>query len=257
MSHWTGKAAVVTGAASGIGAALVGELLQRGASVLALDVSADGLAGLPAHARLRTLRVDVTDAATVRAAYEGVVAEHGRLDVAFNNAGVVVGGPFEDMDPEVWTRVVDINFWGVVHGTEAAYALMLRQGSGHIVNTASSAGVMPVAKSVAYAATKHAVVGLSTSLRAEARAKGIRVSVVIPGVVDTAIFDQATNVGGYDYKAAMKRVPFAKISPADAATAILAGVERNRQFITFPAYNKVLAGLTRLAPELMGKVINR
>jgi len=257
MGYWKGRSAVVTGAASGIGAALIGELLSRGASVLALDVSADGLAGLPEHARLRTLRVDVTEAAAVQAAYESVVADHGHLDAAFNNAGIVVGGPFEDMDPLTWRRIVDINFWGVVHGTEAAYSLMLRQGSGHIVNTASSAGVMPVARSVAYAATKHAVVGLSTSLRAEARKKGIRVSVVVPGMVDTAIFDQATNVGGHDYKAAMKRVPFAKISPADAATAILSGVERNRQLITFPTYNKVLTGLTRLAPDLMGKVINR
>jgi short-subunit dehydrogenase len=115
---------------------------------------------------------------------------------------------------------------------------------------------MPVAGSVAYATTKHAVVGLSASLRAEARGTGVDVSVVIPGVVDTAIFGRAINVGGYDYARAMRRVPFARLTADQAAAYILAGVSRRRAVITFPAYNRMLTGLYRVAPALTSQLVN-
>lgn len=256
MSEFRDRIAIVTGAASGIGAALVEALLEAGAVVIATDVNSSALEARPSHPRLRAEALDVTDQAAVHDLVEKAVADHGRLDLMFNNAGIVVGGNFEDTDDIAWRRVVDINFLGVLHGTRAAYAQMRRQGSGHIVNTSSSAGVMPVAQSVAYAATKHAVVGLSTSLRAEAASTGVRVNVVVPGLVDTAIFDSATNVGGYDYARAIKRVPFARVSPARAAAYILDGVAKDKQFITFPAYNRMLVGLNRVAPALMSRVIN-
>ena len=249
--------AVVTGAAGGIGAALAEMLVSRGVAVVATDVDRAGLDRLDSHdAGIRTTALDVTDGSAVRDLVEKVAADHGRLDYMFNNAGVVVGGDFEDMTDEAWRRIVDINLWGVIHGTQAAYAVMRAQGFGHIVNTASSAGVMPVAQSVAYAATKHAVVGLSTSLRAEAAGTGVNVSVVVPGVVDTGIFAAAHNLGGYDYERAIRRVPFGKVSPSRAAEYIVEGVERNRQFITFPAYNKALVALYRVMPALMSRVIN-
>jgi len=144
------------------------------------------------------------------------------------------------MDRAAWQKVVDINLWGVIYGTQHGYALMLKQGHGHIVNTASTAGVAPVAKSTAYAATKHAVVGLSTSLREEGRAHGIRVSVAVAGLVDTGIFQAATNLKGHDYDAAMRKVPIRKITPAQAANAILKGVERNQQYIVFPGLNRLI-----------------
>jgi short-subunit dehydrogenase len=116
---------------------------------------------------------------------------------------------------------------------------------------------MPVARSTAYATTKHAVVGLSTSLREEGRPHGIRVSVAIPGLVDTRIFSAATNVGGHDYAAAIGKMPIGKISPQQAACAILAGVTHNRQYIVFPAYNRLIVGLSRMFPGFMGWLINR
>jgi NAD(P)-dependent dehydrogenase (short-subunit alcohol dehydrogenase family) len=257
---FAGRSAVVTGGASGIGYALCSELHRAGAVVYAADLNAAGLRRLQdgcGAKRLVTVRLDVTDEPAVKALLERVALEHGRLDYLFNNAGIVVGGDFEHMDAARWKKIIDINLWGVIHGTQHGYALMLRQGQGHIVNTSSTAGVSPVAKSTAYAATKHAVVGLSTSLREEARRHGVRVSVVIPGLVDTNIFSTATNLRGHDYDAAIKRVPLRKISPRQAARAILAGVAGNRQYIVFPAYNRAIVGLSRLMPGFMGWLINR
>ncbi|UFS96705.1 SDR family NAD(P)-dependent oxidoreductase [Nocardia huaxiensis] len=258
MAYYSATA-IVTGAASGIGRALVTRLLSRGDIVYAVDRDKDGLADLAAHTAdpLTTIAADVSDAAALAEIVDRVVAERGRLDLMFNNAGIVVGGEFSDMTRETWDRIVGVNFWGVVHGSQLAYTQMRTQGFGHIVNTASSAGVLPVARSVAYAATKHAVVGLSTSLRAEAAGYGVQVSVVLPGVVDTGIFDSAVNLGAYDYRTSIDKLPFAKVRPLDAADAILHGVSKNKQFITFPAYNRILIGLNRFAPGVMAPIINR
>ncbi|WP_203448809.1 SDR family oxidoreductase [Mycobacteroides sp. CBMA 326] len=257
-NRFRGATAIVTGAASGIGRALCELLIDRGAVVWAADRDGVGLASLAAEcgSRLKTAVIDVADRESVAALVDQAVWSSGRLDLMFNNAGIVVGGDLAEMTTEVWRQIVDVNFWGVVHGTQLAYAQMRDQGVGHIVNTSSSAGLMPVASSAAYAATKHAVVGLTTSLRAEAKPYGVRASVVVPGLVDTGIFDKAHNLPGYDYRASVDAVPFAKISPERAAEAILRGVARNQQFITFPAYNRILVRLNRIAPSLMSPIIN-
>lgn len=259
MSQFAGKIAVVTGAASGIGYALCQALSLRGAKVYAADVNLQGLTQLAdsLQGRLTTCLLDVTDEQAVHALLSRVVDECGQLDLLFNNAGIVVGGDFEHMDGAAWKKIIDINLWGVIYGCQHGYALMLKQGQGHIINTASTAGLTPVAKSTAYAATKHAVVGLSTSLREEARAHGLKVSVVIPGLVDTNIFATATNLADHDYDAAIHQVPINKITPQQAAQAILHGVERNRQYIIFPAYNRLIVAMNRWFPALTARLINR
>lgn len=254
------KTAIVTGAASGIGRALTLKLAEGGATVYAADRDTERLGqfvGFDGAGHIRSVPMDVTDRDAVTAAVHRVVIEHGRLDLMFNNAGIVVGGDFADMTPDIWQRIVDINFWGVVHGTEAAYTQMREQGRGHIVNTASSAGVMPVVRSAAYAATKHAVVGLSTSLRAEAADHGVNVSVAIPGLVDTDIFSAATNLATYNYSAAVERVPMKKVTPQQAADAILRGVARNDEFIVFPLLNRLVTRLYRAMPTIMGPIVTR
>lgn len=204
---------------------------------------------------------DVTDAAAVEALVQRPVAERGRVDVVINNAGIVVAGDTEKMDRATWEKIVAVNQWGVVHGTQAAYRTMLGQSvgpagcRGHIVNTASSAGVMPVPKSVAYAMTKHAVVGLSTSLRAEAADRGVRVSVAIPGLIDTGIAAAAVNLPGHDYAASMKKVPIGAISADVAARHLLDGVERNGRLVVFPPANAAIALANRLVPGVMEKAI--
>ncbi len=248
--------AVVTGAASGIGRALCNRLVGNGATVYAADVDIAGLDALEAQFPvIRIAHVDVTDSDQVGALVARAVGETGRIDFMFNNAGIVVGGDFENMTSDAWNRIVGINLWGVIHGCRHGYEQMLRQGYGHIVNTASSAGVLPVPRSTAYAATKHAVVGLSTSLRAEAASRGIRVSVAIPGLVDTGIFDSAVNLKDYDYSAAMRRVPMGKITPNRAAEYILAGTAKNKQYITFPPANAAIVLLNRMLPNLMSTLV--
>ena len=133
--------------------------------------------------------LDVADALGFEQAVSAVHADRGRLDLLFNNAGIGVGGPVEELSLAHWERTLDVNLRGVIHGVRAAYPLMLAQRSGHIVNTGSLAGLLPFPMGTPYAASKHAVVGLSLSLRVEARAYGVRVSVVCPGVIDTPILD--------------------------------------------------------------------
>jgi NAD(P)-dependent dehydrogenase (short-subunit alcohol dehydrogenase family) len=185
------KVSIVTGGASGIGLAIARELVDRGSHVVVADVDGDAASRAAAALGPRTSAacVDVADAAAVKALVDRVVDDHGRLDVMVNNAGVAVGGLLEELDEQLWSRAIDVNLRGVVNGVTAAYAVMRRQGSGHILNTASLAGLVPAPGMLPYTTTKHAVVGLSTALRAEAASQGVRVSVLCPGFVDTPLLD--------------------------------------------------------------------
>ena len=112
---------------------------------------------------------------------EEIIERDGRLDLLLNNAGISIGGPTHEFTEAHWNRIIDVNFRGVVNGVTAAYPLMIEQGWGHIVNTASGTGLVSLPFVAAYSATKHAVVGLSTALRPEAARYGVRVSVLCPG----------------------------------------------------------------------------
>lgn len=248
-----GKIAIVTGGASGIGRALGEEMGRRGAVVVLADQDASAAAAAAeairgAGGRARGAGLDVTDRVAFADLVEGVVREEGRLDYLFNNAGIGVTGEVRDLPPGAWDRVIDTNLRGVVHGIEAAYPVMVRQGSGHIANTACIAGLVPFPMTAAYCATKHAVVALSTALRAEAALLGVRVSVVCPGTVDTGMFESI------EYfrvdKAAMLRRIAPILMPVDrCARAILRGVMRNRGVITVTAHAKLVWWLYRLAPR--------
>ncbi|MCP4591902.1 MAG: SDR family oxidoreductase, partial [bacterium] len=210
MSKFQAKIAIVTGGASGIGQALCKELARRGAaSVVVADVNAEvarevAEAITTAGGRARAAELDVTQAEAVQALVEQTVSEHGRLDYMFNNAGIAIEGEVRDMTLDQWRRIVDVNLWGVIYGTTSAYRVMVGQGFGHIVNTSSGAGLAPVALGTAYSATKHAVVGLSTLLRAEGAGLGVKVSVVCPGAIRTGIVDASVYVT--DVKDALDRL---------------------------------------------------
>ena len=192
------RVAIVTGGASGIGRALGAALVCRGDRVVLADV--DGEAAAAVAKQLSTqgpgsadpATVDVRDTSGVRDVVTATAQRHGRLDLMVNNAGIGIGGDVEELEVEHWDRAIDVNLRGVVHGVQAAYPLMVRQGHGHIVNTASLAGPLPAPGIAPYSATKWAVVGLSLSLRGEGAGKGVRVSVVCPGGVDTPILDKRT-----------------------------------------------------------------
>ena len=173
-THYQGRVAIVTGAASGIGKALAGALARRGATVVLADIdeggakaAADALAAGP-PGRVSGVALDVTDAEAVASLVERVAQDHGHLDFLFNNAGIAVAGPVRELTLAHWNRTIDVNLRGVIHGVVAAYPIMIRQGHGHIVNTASLAGLLPAPMLTPYGMTKHGVVSLSESLRMEA-----------------------------------------------------------------------------------------
>jgi NAD(P)-dependent dehydrogenase (short-subunit alcohol dehydrogenase family) len=246
------RVAIVTGGGSGIGRALCEELARSGALAVVADINFEGAQAVVAAIRERGGRavaawLDVTRAEDVGRLVEETVRAHGRLDYMFNNAGIGVGGEVRDLTLEHWRKAIDINLWGVIYGVVAAYSAMLRQGSGHIVNTSSAAGLIGEPGLAAYSVTKSGVVALSTALRAEAESLGVRVSVVCPGFVDTAIYENAIGVK-VDKDEFLAKLPVRVMSAAGAARAILRGIERNRAIIVFPFYARLLWWLTRIHP---------
>jgi NAD(P)-dependent dehydrogenase (short-subunit alcohol dehydrogenase family) len=187
-----------------------------------------------------------------------VAEEQGRLDYLFNNAGIAAGGELRDHTIEAWNKIIDVNLRGVVHGVQAAYPLMLGQGFGHIVNTASMQGLIPSPLTASYSATKHAVVGLSKALRVEAADAGVRVSVLCPGVVRTPLLSGGKHgifVAAIPEQEQRDRALryFERFRPMDVrrfAAKTLDQVARNRPIIVVPAWWKVLWWLDRLSPAL-------
>lgn len=257
----TPRVAVITGGASGIGHALAVALAGRGDLVTVADIDAqraDSVAkelGSRHPGHVAGAGVDVQDAAAVAGLIQAVRDKHGRIDLVFNNVGVSVGGMAEEHTLEHWNRAIDVNLRGVVHGVHAAYPIMLEQGFGHIVNTASLAGLVPSPLKIAYTATKHAVVGLSLGLRAEGADRGVRVSVVCPGYVDTPLLDNV-NAGlpqtahGPHARREATRLQ-GKLYPPDLlARDVLRGIDRNQAMIVAPSFARIAWWVFRYAPPL-------
>ena len=192
-----GDAAIVTGAASGIGLALAGALIRRSWDVVLADVQAD-VASDHAESLSRSgpgtavaTALDVRDAEAVSALVESVRDERGGLAMMVNNAGVGVNGEPDELTLAHWNRAIDVNLRGVIHGCHAAYPVMKAQGGGRILNVASLSGLMPVlGHQGPYAASKFGVVGLSLALRAAGAEYGVRVSALCPGFIDTPNLDK-------------------------------------------------------------------
>jgi len=247
-----GKVAIITGGAGGIGKALAEEMAERGCYLVLADINVELLDETAtelrtAGAQLDAKTVDVRDAVQVQALVEGAFRDLGRIDYMFNNAGVNLCAELRDTSLEDWNLLIDVNLRGVVHGVHAAYPIMCEQGFGHIINTASAAGLVPAAAEGAYAATKHAVVGLSLALQIEAAEFGVNVSVVCPGLVDTPILD-STKYVKLDRAVITDVAPQKPIPPRKAARRILKGVERNEFYIVITATVHALWRLHRYMP---------
>lgn len=258
MRRFNGRVAVVTGGASGIGKALGAGLVKAGAQVLLADVNEEGVRAAAADLRCEGMAVDVRDPAAVEALVARAVDRWGRIDLMFNNAGVGVGGQVADLKPEDWTWILDVNLRGVIHGVQAAYPRMIAQKSGHIVNTASLAGLVPVPGLVPYATTKHAVVGLSTSLRAEAKRHGVSVTAVCPGFVNTPILDspfRGSEKGKKALEKMVRRVPLMKVD--DLAAEVLKGVARDEAMIVAPRSARMAWRSYRLSPRHVLSLLER
>jgi len=259
MEQFKDKVAIVTGGGSGIGQALCQELGKKGSMVVVASLHDDHAKrvasaitqnGGQAHA----VRVDVSNEKDVRRLIDETVSEYGRLDYLFNNAGIAIVGDARDLTLEQWRRVLEVNLHGVLYGTVIAYPIMVGQGFGHIVNVSSATGLIPGPIYAPYCTSKHAIVGLSLSLRVEGADLGVNVSVVCPGSVRTNIWQAATIVNvPPERRAAL--TPRKMMEASKAARTILGGVSRNQAIIAFPAGVRLVWRLYRLSPHLLDRLM--
>jgi NAD(P)-dependent dehydrogenase (short-subunit alcohol dehydrogenase family) len=192
VKELSGRVAVVTGAASGIGLAIAEAFVSEGMHVVMADLNEDALMTHAARlgASVHALVADVRDPDAVETIGAAAIERFGALHVAVNNAGIVNGGNSWELSLEEWHRVIDVNLWGVIHGVRSFVPLILASGDeGHVVNTASMAAVLPLRRLGPYSVAKHGVLGLSDVLRAELDELGapVGVSVVMPGMIRTGM----------------------------------------------------------------------
>jgi NAD(P)-dependent dehydrogenase (short-subunit alcohol dehydrogenase family) len=260
----SGKIAFVTGGASGIGAALTTKMLDGGAEVWIADRQIGPAQELAQHlnsgltsggGKAHAIELDVRDYSSFEHAVAEALRQSGRIDYLFNNAGIGVAGEVDSYTLDDWNDVFDVNLRGVVHGIQAVYPVMIRQHSGHIVNTASMAGLVASPGSVSYTATKHAVVGISKAMRVEAERHGVQVSVLCPGAIRTPIltggkYGRIDMAGVSDEEILKSWERLRPMAPEKFAERALRAVLRGDAIIVVPAWWKAFWYLERLSPAL-------
>ena len=270
MTAINGSAAAITGAASGIGRALALELAAGGCDVAIADRDEAGLAAVAAELASRgrkvtTHRVDVSDPAQIQAFAIAATAAHPGLNIVINNAGVAMLGQFNEFDQAQFEWLMNINFWGVVHGTRAFLPHLERQKAAHIVNISSIFGIIAPSGQTAYCASKFAVRGFSESLRHEfwLNNSPVQLTVVHPGGIKTnivrnmrtgaAITDNARRVESIE----RFDTEFAKTTSEVAAQTIIKGIEKNAPRVLIGGDAKFMDLLQRFRPGKYFKVMQR
>jgi len=252
-----GRVAVVTGAGSGIGRSLALQLAGRGCALALCDIDPERLAESAGAARTLGVRVsehrlDVADASAVAALPAAVQAEHGRVGLLINNAGVALMGEFHQLSDADFQWLFGINFWGVVNMTRAFLPALLREPEAQVVNVSSVFGFVAPAGQTAYAASKFAVRGFTDALRHELENTSVRVVAVHPGGIRTPIAHSARRASGIDETtqraAADAFVQAVHTTPEQAAERILRGLDRGELRIRIGADARVLDLMARLMP---------
>jgi len=230
MRGLNGKVAVITGAAGGIGRALVRRFCEEGATVVGLDLNAAGLeelgGQLKAFADQLTLRpLDITDHAAVAVTIRQVHAERGRIDILVNNAGWDVAMQFVETTPEFWDKVIAINLRGPLNLHHAVVPLMIGAGGGKIINIASDAGRVGSSGESVYSACKGGIIAFSKTLARETARKDVRVNVVCPGPTDTALLRSFMGEGEYGqkiYEGLKRAIPLKRLGQPEDIPGIVA-----------------------------------
>lgn len=240
---FVGKIALVTGAASGLGAAISRELSARGAVVYLADIdfqkaqqTAREIGGVAIH-------LDVSNAVQVETAIRKIATELGVLDIVVNNAGIICPSDgLLSFAPEHWRKILSVNLSGTMTASLSAYSVMRDQGFGHIVNIGSLSGLIPVPFLGPYTASKTALTGFTLGLAAEAEIDGVNVSLVCPGNLDTGMAKPSSVLPS--------------VNVAVAAQRIVKGISRNERVIVFPLYARAMWWMERINPGFI-RVWNR
>lgn len=260
---WTNKVVLITGGASGIGSEFALNLARKGSHVVILDINEElGIKVAQSCGEQASFyKLDVRDLSAYQQIVERILSEKGRIDVLFNNAGIGIAGEMYELNYELWERIIDINIKGVLNGIHLVYPHMVKNKSGIIINTSSLAGIGPLPLMAPYSTTKHAVVGLSNSLRFEARKFGIQVNVLCPAAIETPIL-KASNPADLPtvswipdtvrYLSTLAGKPY---SLPQFATDALKEIEADKGIIILPQKAKIGALLGRLFPSLAEKSI--
>jgi all-trans-retinol dehydrogenase (NAD+) len=246
MSDFKGKKVLVTGAAMGLGRLISLRVLELGAELVVMwDYNAEAMDKTASELRERGYRVetqvvDVSSLDSIREAAALTLAQIGAVDILFNNAGVVKGGSFLEHSHQDLERTIRINTLGVMHVTRAFIDKMVEQGSGHVVNIASAAGLMPVPLQSAYSPSKWGCLAFSESLRIEMEdlKTGVRVTTICPSYIDTGMFKGVT---------APLLTPI--LQPDDAVSRIIRGVQKNQLVVCMPWIVNLLPAFWGLLPR--------
>ncbi|MFI5796766.1 SDR family NAD(P)-dependent oxidoreductase [Streptomyces sp. NPDC051677] len=237
------QVAVITGGASGIGYGLAEALADRGVRLVISDIREEGLdkakASLTAAgAEVTAVVADVSDEASVRALADRTIAAYGRVDLVCNNAGVVSPpAPLWEQEAWIWELMIGVKVLGVVHGVQAFAPLLIEQGTGHFLNTASSGGLAPLPDLTPYTTTMHAVVGLTETLDQELKrvAPALGATVLCPGLVDTPLGQNSAALGAIELQAgaavSMQNAAArfgGRLSPREVAESAIAAIEADR-----------------------------
>jgi NAD(P)-dependent dehydrogenase (short-subunit alcohol dehydrogenase family) len=248
---------LVTGAASGLGLALVRRLAGRGCQVLATDVHPDRPLALDGLTGVTYRRLDVTQDVDWAAARDWVVEQWDGLDLLFNNAGVAAGGRIELTEMDQWQWIVDINLLGVVRGCRTFVPIMKAQGSGHVVNTASAAGLIHPPRMSEYNAVKAGVVALSETLLHELAPFGVSVSVVCPTFFKTNLTESMRGKDEAAQKSAAKLIDRSKVTADDIAVEVLKGVEKGRHIVLTDRNGRIAYAAKRFVRPVYDRMMKK